>query len=348
MRILLSAAEEGGCGLYRIKAPYDALKAQGVDVTYDLAASSITCILDREGNVRSVRPLEYDVVVFQRPMSRRSYQMIAAIQAQGIAVVVELDDDIWHIDPQNVFHYEWQPSNNRESNYTHLAKAVNHADLVTVSTPELARVVPNKKVRVLRNMVPEWYLSLEPDSFEKDGLSVVWTGQAETHPLDLNACSDGVVRAVRRAGAVFVGVGSEATGKHLGFNDGETLFSPWIDLANYPAAVKSHDVGIAPLRDTVFNRSKSYLKGLEYAALGLAFVGSPLPEYRQLAFEGVGEIANSRHDWYMKLYRLLTDEPYRAEKVECGLDFARRNTYEANAHLWVEAWEKAVKNRRNA
>ncbi len=36
-------------------------------------------------------------------------------------------------------------------------------------------------------------------------------------------------------------------------------------------------VGIAPLVDRPFNRSKSWIKGLEYSAFGLPFVASPLP-----------------------------------------------------------------------
>jgi glycosyltransferase involved in cell wall biosynthesis len=39
------------------------------------------------------------------------------------------------------------------------------------------------------------------------------------------------------------------------------------------------DVGIAPLANTAFNRSKSGIKTLDYAALGLAVLGSDVPTY---------------------------------------------------------------------
>jgi hypothetical protein len=89
-----------------------------------------------------------------------------------------------------------------------------------------------------------------------------------------------------------------------------------------------------------FNQSKSYLKGLEYAALGLPFIASPTQEYLRLS-EHAGLIATHKHDWQRHLKRLLTSESLRDEERLRGLAFARTNTYENHAQEWWDAWTSA-------
>ena len=60
----------------------------------------------------------------------------------------------------------------------------------------------------------------------------------------------------------------------------------------YTSSVAELGVGLVPLLDSAFNRAKSWLKGLEYAALGVPFVASPTPEYVKLAGLGAGLLAD--------------------------------------------------------
>jgi hypothetical protein len=117
-------------------------------------------------------------------------------------------------------------------------------------------------------------------------------------------------------------------------------------FAEYPAEVARLDVGMAPLADTAFNRGKSALKPLEMAALGVAFVASPLPEYARLAELGAGDLAGRPRHWVATLRRLLTDDEYRAERAGRGREVAARLTYEAHADGWAVAWGEAQRVRR--
>ena len=350
VKVLLSHADEGGCGFYRMLSPGRVLQERGADVTFDLMGSSLRARLGPDGHIRSVAPVDYDVVVFQRPMSKHSHEYIGHLQAQGVAVVVELDDDFWHMDRGSSLFREFQPRPGSLANWDYLAASCKAADLVTVSTPALARVVPSLHVRVLRNLVPEAYLHVQGDLGDNadlaKGLIVGWSGVPDTHAGDLREAGNGVVRAVRAAEASFVGLGSPDTGPFLGFEQGEALFSPWVDLASYPEAVAAYDIGIVPLKMSLFNEAKSYLKGLEYAALGLPFVASPTSEYRYLASLGAGEIAKHKHDWERLLTRLLTDVAYRKQRREDGRAVAESLTYERHGEKWMDAWEHAVKLRK--
>jgi hypothetical protein len=75
------------------------------------------------------------------------------------------------------------------------------------------------------------------------------------------------------------------------------------------------DFAVAPLADTPFNRWKSGLKFLDYAALGLSGLFSDLPEYRALAEEsGTGRLVAPGADWTAALEAALADLPaFRAD-----------------------------------
>jgi hypothetical protein len=106
---------------------------------------------------------------------------------------------------------------------------------------------------------------------------------------------------------------------------------------------ESLDLGMVPLAPTAFNTSKSRLKGIEYMAVGVPWVGSPREEYRRLHRESrCGLLADGPKDWYTKLKLLLTDDVLRKEQGEAGRTWMQDQTYQANAWRWLEAWERAL------
>jgi hypothetical protein len=351
VRVLIVNADLGGCGFYRLLAPAHALQSMepDIEVALDENGASILCGW-ADGHVISVAPLDYDVVIFQRPLDQHIVEAIPFIQANGSAVVVEFDDDFWNIDRQNVAYLH--PTNPSTRSPAHLARACSLADLVTVSTPTLAQETPaaRGRVRVLPNYVPESYLTTEVSPGDAwalmEGRTIVgWTGNPATHPRDLETVGDAVVRAVRGdESAVFFTIGSQATGRMLGFDAGESAYSPPIQLENYPAVVAGLDIGLVPLRLNAFNESKSWLKGLEYAALGVPFIASPTQQYESLSRLGAGLLAQYPHQWHRHLSALLASRDLREQTRGHGREIAASLTYEKQAHRWASAWEQAVKN----
>ncbi len=129
---------------------------------------------------------------------------------------------------------------------------------------------------------------------------------------------------------------------------GESL--DWASLEDFPAQVASFDVGVVPLRDSKFNRAKSWLKGLEYAALGVPFVASPTAEYRKLSKLGAGDLVTtttrSTSAWERALLQLIEDPDYAARRSEEGRTVASEWTYEKHAEKWLQAWRDALSLRR--
>lgn len=338
MRVRICYADQGGCGFYRLIAPATVLREKGMDIVFDELSKGIVAHRDSEGRITSIDPTGDDVIVIQRPMFLDIVPSIPLIQANGTKVVVELDDDFWSVDNRSLFH-KVKPNFNSE----YLTEACKLADLVTVSTPALAELIPNKNVRVLRNCVPAYYLAVTPDygtGETPEGTIIGWTGNTSTHVGDLEVMGDSLRRSIRKHGARFLNIGSSDAWEIAGLDEQDAFYSDWIDFRNYIGAVKVFDYGIVPLRMSRFNECKSYLKGLEYAALGIPFVASPTGEYKYMASKGVGLLAEHKHDWFKQLDRLLTSD--NAELIESGRAFARLNTYEHQAWRWSEAWASVL------
>jgi glycosyltransferase involved in cell wall biosynthesis len=282
-----------------------------------------------------------DVVVLQRPMVDWQLQSIPLFQRAGIAVVVEVDDDFQSLHRLNTVLQTTTPRHR-----ANLVKAAQLADLVTCTTPALAkRYAPHGRFMVLPNYVPAAWLDL--DDRERQGDLVGWSGTVATHPNDLQATHGGVGSAIGATQARFRVLGrAELVQPLLRLTEPPELM-PWTTIEHYPIELAKLDVGIAPLANTVFNRAKSWLKPLEMAAVGVPVVMSDVGEYRALNDRGIGILASSRRDWHGTVTALLQSADFRAEVSAYGRQAVREGlTIEQNAWKWAEAWSEAVYHRR--
>lgn len=349
MKVNVYPADLGGCGHYRIIWPAEALAAQGADVTVirsdepDERQVQAAWWTDDAGvsTLVGVRAPEADVVVLQRPLTDTLAQSIPMLQAQGIRVVVEVDDDFETISRRNISWSAVHPASSPRRNWQHLREACRTADWVVVSTSALAaRYGKHGRVSVVPNCVPSWYLGVEVEPH--DGVVVGWTGTVQTHPDDLQVTRGAVGRAVRSAGASFAVVGTgKGVRERLGLVE-QPLAAGWVPIERYPEAVAQFDVGIVPLELTAFNEAKSWLKGLEMAALGVPFVASPTGPYVDLARQGAGVVAAKPKEWESMVRRLVMLPELCAEHGVAGREVARRWTVEGNCERWLDAWSQAV------
>ena len=356
MRVLVLPADTGGCGHYRCIWPARALAAQGADVTLADQGSGIQGVFREQvdeitGEIESVELVglhevpDYDVIVIQRPLHRARLALIDLLQQAGIRVVVEIDDDFGALHPGNVSFTSCHPKHSPDRNWRILAEACTRADLVTVTTPALARRYGRHgRVAVIPNGVPARYLDECRDP-QDVGPVVGWTGSVDTHPTDLQVTRGAVQRAIDGTGAVVAVVG---TGKGvkagLGLTDAP-LAVGWMPLDDYPHAMAQMDIGIVPLDDIVFNAAKSALKLMEFSAVGVATVASPTPDNLRMFNEGIGLLADKPKHWTALLRRLINDEEHRAEVAGRSREVMRRFTIEGNTDRWMDAWASSLTGR---
>lgn len=349
MKVTVYPADEGGCGHYRLIFAAEELIRSGHDV--DLVKPSAPAERQMKAQWRQnwdgsldfldVISPEADVVVLQRPLRAHLVEAIRVLQGRGVAVVVEIDDDFTSISRRNVSYPTVDPRQSPDRNWVNLSAACELADLVTVSTPRLASVYgAHGRVRVIPNYVPASYCNTYQEPHE--GLYVGWSGSVDTHPDDLQVTGGGVARAVERCEATMAVIGTgRGVRSRLGLNQ-VPMSCGWRHLEDYPEAIAQLDVGIVPLERSPFNEAKSWLKGLEYAAVGVPFVATPTGPYRELAEMGAGLLAENPRQWEGLVKRLLRDDDYRAKVAARGRAVAARMTVEAHAWRWWDAWGSVV------
>lgn len=345
MKIYVYPADRTGCGYYRAIWPAKALIEQGHDIVivppnageYDMRVET------KNGQVTAVHyPEDADVIVMQRVMHYWIAKAIPVLRSLGVAVVVDIDDDLESIHPRHPAFAVLHPKYNAMFNWNLARESCRAATLVTVSTDPLKKLYTplTGQVRVIKNTVPEQFLNLAP----VEGPAVVgWMGSVHSHPEDLQAMGSAPAR-LQREGVTWKFVGPDRGIQEALRFDTEPFATGYADMEEImPLIAKTINVGVAPLQDTRFNRAKSWLKELEYASLGVPSVVSDLPEYRELAQRTGALVAKNPKDWYQKIKRLVRDDDFRISQGKKARRAAQHLTVEEHAGDWLKAWLEAYR-----
>lgn len=265
---------------------------------------------------------DVDVIVTHRvPVStaNEARALCDLAKGRGIPIIYDLDDNLYDLDPL------------AEGGKYHTLLDVVHtfverADELWASTPTLAArlrnaggrnvsVQPNRLdpalwKRALNRSWSEWHANDAP-------VRIVYMG-TRTHVDDLAMIDPALRELKRRYGAeveiVIVGV-RDADLKDRYF---ETLTPPPSVGSSYPAFVawlveQRFDIGVSPLRTSLFNRCKSEIKVLDYSALGIVPVVSDIEPYRDVVRDGVDGflVSEDPAHWFATLDALVKDVALR-------------------------------------
>lgn len=320
-----------GCMYYRLKLPHEQLAAHGWDVTW--ASGDL-----ETGPGINARSMEgHDVIVGQRLNAPGGVHVWREARTITSRLVYELDDDVFHITAENFKAYtHW----GRPDVLDAAIHAIEIADLVTVSTEPLAEVLRefNPAVAVLPNHIPAFVCGIERR--RRDRPCIGWMGGA-SHGLDVGIIVSPVKRFLKR----FPGwdLRLAATDFRPTFKAGKRAsFSRWVQVNDDPEGFYrsvDFDIGLAPVMPTTFNASKSYLKALEYAALGIPVIASDWHPYREFVRHGeTGFLVRRDHEWLKYMSILAADDGLRESMGVKARELARQYTIEEGWRMWDQAY----------
>lgn len=341
-----------GCGYYRVLIPLRNMEMRESGIKSRILRTSA---LNQISNEEYPQLMEFvdgvDILLVQRRTGSHWEHFVENMQRKGKRIVYELDDSYEGIPPENLklnskymCHHETRSS---------VAKMCRMADIVTVSTPELAewtsKFCSKDKIRVLKNTLDftMWPAPHYGEKPEKDPLIVGFAG-AESHRSDLPELGASLEILNRKYNVYdktsvlfsFMGFMLEDFWKlspHVGFSEGV----PFLD---YPTklATRKFDVGLAPLKPCFFNQCKSELRYLENAALGVPIVATDIAPFRRAITPDRGILVkNKSSKWANAIDSLLQD---KAKRGEMG-----RNAYEHvirkyNIVFYVNNWLQVYQN----
>ncbi len=290
-----------------------------------------------------------DVVVIQRDFPRRVHacrQVIQRAKAMGKPVIFELDDLLFAL-PE---HHPDRVQGYYAEALLPMLDAVLQADAVTVSTRPLAEYLRpfHDRVFVLPNMLDDSIWPVRPPQIRREFPLVVGYMGSPSHAPDLQMVLPALLNLARRYGERiafrFIGLEPPAPLSEVAQVSWEPVRT--LDYAQFASefAAETFDIAIAPLEDNPFNRSKSGIKFLEYAASGVPGVYSNLPPYADLITHGQnGFLAATPDEWEQHLRALLDDPDLRLRIAqEAQKTVSKSHTLSRECHRWRETYAQVL------
>lgn len=336
--------DNAAVGYYRVRLPFDAMRANGIDATYGTTGGA-----------------PVGSVVVAQQLGHPGFELAWLKMWRSHRLVWETDDDLWTIDPNNKRPHRTLSGQRLEA----VGSCVRTAHMVTVSTEPLAEVIRERfdhpNVVVLPNHVDAAMLDLERP--RRDRVTIGWAG-GDSHFTDMTWFAPIFKRFMTRNPHVDLHTIGWASPKPLAqyaphqrpfvnYNPLHEMgvpfrHTPWVNTTVQDGPFGYYrnidfDIGLAPLAPMTFNRSKSAIKALEYAALGIPVVATDCEPYRPFVIDGVtGFLIRREHEWGARLRDLVNDTAMREEMGAKAKEHARGWVIQDGWRLWADAYEGLV------
>lgn len=276
-----------------------------------------------------------DVVHVYRFSDRGTREILREVRRRGVGIVWDNDDDL----TAGVERRRGALRSQRLK--SEIQEMVRLAHVVTTPSPVLAeqyREWGAREVLVIDNFLPDWF-PRQGRARHGDELVIGWLASKE-HQDDLAAL--GITRVLEQVLDRHPHVRVESIGIHLGLSGDRYDQTMHVKFEELPDRLVGWDIGIAPLADTQFNRSRSSVKLKEYAATGIPWLASPVGPYIGLGKKQGGRLVGD-DSWGAELDDLIASGRARRKLADRGAKWAQEELAgrERNVRQWETALERA-------
>lgn len=304
---------------------------------------------------------DYDLVIskiIDNPQAAAMMRFFS--QYRGTKLVVDIDDNIWELTPDQPGYEFYHKGSGKLS----IASTfVSLADAVFSSTEPLAEYVKtrvknvfkeDKDTYVLPNCVDTDDFQFEPVSKDQNKIIIGWQGST-THHEDLRVAMDGMKKCLEKYPNVyfqFLGGMTEEMVKDL-FKDVPEEYLDRVSIhGGVPAwdgfphllSEQQWDIAIAPLQNKLFNHAKSHIKWMEYAMYAIPCVASTVYPY-YMPVQGTNTIEDGTtgllagdDEWFEKLSFLIENKNERIKIGQNAKDYVSEEWHmKKHAYKWKEA-----------
>lgn len=343
--------EYGGIGYYRIINPSRMIKGHEVTVMGKEIGKVGESLEKKWSRIFK----EYDVVwttYFSNPQEASA--MYYHRDKYGKKVIIDLDDN--YLDPPET-HHLYDKLKPEKKDRAYISTILAFADIITVSTEPLKqRLLAHfasvsrttgtkdieKKIVVLPNMnfKEDWQFKTAPKNDDK---IVIGYSGSNSHNDDLAMFLPHLGKIMDKYKNVYFECIGSIDLKHIhlfnSFSKNAMERSDLLPSTKYFKLYPEHlaqqkwDIGVAPLVDTVFTRSKSHIKYLEYSVYKIPTIASrvypyhvPIMEKEIISNDETGLLVKPS-EWFNALEELILN---KEERIRLG----------ENAHRHVtENWQ---------
>jgi glycosyltransferase involved in cell wall biosynthesis len=262
-------------------------------------------------------------------------ELIAALKrlrGEGVALSWDNDDDLTIL-PKDSPSYRKHGGLTATRDFTWQVRAIRLAHLVTTTSSALAekfRRVGGEHVAIIDNYLPRDFLYGRRQKHK--GLIIGWAGGVEQR---VDAASLGLDEVLLKILLEHPGVRLLTVGVSLNVRHERYEHERSVEFLRLPRVIRGFDIGLAPLADIPFNRTRSAIKLKEYGAAGVPWLASPVGEYADLGPRQGGRLV-ADCDWYDAIDDLLR---HRRQRMLLGTR-ARFWAHQQAMRHYVDRWER--------
>ena len=290
--------------------------------------------------VRLASVREYDAVLVYREAALIGPELFERwVVGRGLPLIFQVDDPIY-------VPYR-SPANGYMSYLKFFGKYARIARMsaVTVVNSNQHREFAERyarHVRMIPILVDGNEYSYEPSAPREEGpVRVGWTG-SRTTASNLGMIESSLQSVSRRSDAEIVLIGGEEYDL-----DGVTYDARTWSAETEVAELRRLDIGLLPAPDSEWNRRKFYMKLIQYMALGVPPVCTPIGANLEVIEHGVdGLFARGPASWTRAIERLIEDAVLRRSMGTAAARKAHQEyTVQARAQDVIEAFRTALRPR---
>lgn len=323
----VGAKATSGLAYIRVKLPLDELAQHGHEVAYAPMHTYEQGDADTFIGCR----------IAKSPPSR--FWTHACGMPGGPFCVFETDDDNLGISPTNPAPYKFWGQPEHRTNYLNNMR-VSHR--IVTSTEYLRGLIADQTghpdVVVARNTVPASMLEIPKP--QNPRLVIGWAGGI-SHKPDWEWSRSGIRKALVQI--------KDSTVRMIGADYRPMMRLPadrtehvdWFpDVGQYwHSPALGFDIGLAPLAPLAFNRSKSEIRLIEYAARGIPVVAQDYSVYSGFVKDGeTGFLVKTQKEWTEAIIELADDAALRERMGAAARLMASQHTIQARWKEYEEAY----------
>jgi glycosyltransferase involved in cell wall biosynthesis len=305
-----------GVTYHRHIAPMNALRKIGWEFDYPPFDGGKTDLGKRKDKELHQYFQKADILITQRNDIDKYIATSQLIQAgYKVPWVYDTDDDVHAVRPSNPGFRSYSVNSPHKR---WALMAIERAFALTVSTPTLKEIYKkyNKRIHVLPNGIDLARWDKHPRGKKPKGEIRVGLLTSAGHWENIKMVEDVMIEVLKKyPNVVFYTYGGYRTvymrkvPKEL---KSRIKWVKWAVAEDWPKVCKdlAIDVGLAPLVDNDFNRSKSNLRWLENTAQGMPTVASDVIPYRTANKDAI-VLCRTEAEWFNAISGLIEDPKLR-------------------------------------
>ncbi len=257
----------------------------------------------------------HDTLIVQKRNTRWDYWVVRIARFLNRKVIYDYDDYYSPVSSQVTLH--------------NVARIMTASDLVTVGCRALVDF--SVKYQPQSHFVPttvrlENY-KVHPSKSGNDHVCLGWIGNGRTYAPDLCeilklALDEAGKRMSLRVKIVGACADHRLHNEFSGIEGVEVELIDqidWSDSSEVMNSIADFDIGLFPLHDNLVNQHKCGFKALEYMAIGIPVIGSPIGANAYVIDHGkTGFLANTTADWVYAIEKLAADPILRRNMGRVG------------------------------